>query len=84
MGVPLSLAGRVALPVPHPIAQSIGAALWIAQLVEAPPSFYKYLRFLCVADGQKARAKMGFRPVWSVSQTTRGFVRCGFFGSQSQ
>jgi UDP-glucose 4-epimerase len=71
----VKLAGRVALPVPHPIAQSIGAALWIAQLVEAPPSFYKYLRFLCVADGQKARAKMGFRPAYTTREALLDFVQ---------
>ncbi len=28
---------------------------WVAQLAPAPPTFLKYLRFLCVADGAKAR-----------------------------
>src|SRR5262249_44126533 len=55
----IKLAGRIALPIPHPIAQSVTALAWIAQIAEAPPSFLKYLRFLCVADGQKARERMG-------------------------
>jgi UDP-glucose 4-epimerase len=70
----IKLAGRVALPVPHPIAESIGSALWLAQLAEAPPSFYKYLRFLCVADGSKAREKMGFRPAYTTREALTDFV----------
>src|SRR4029077_2427321 len=54
----IKLAGRVALPVPHPIAEPVGGMAWVAQIAEAPPSFFKYLRFLCVADGQKARTRM--------------------------
>ncbi len=61
----IKLAGRIAVPIPHPLAQSIAALGWIAQLSEAPPSFLKYLRFLCVADGQKARQKMGFHPAYT-------------------
>ena len=76
--VPLStairLAGRVAVPVPHPIAESVTGLGWIAQLVEAPPSFLKYLRFLCVADGRKAREIMGFRPAYSTREALLDFA----------
>jgi UDP-glucose 4-epimerase len=70
----IKLAGRVALPLPHPIAESIGSALWLAQLAEAPASFMKYLRFLCVADGAKAREKMGFRPAYTTREALTDFV----------
>lgn len=70
----IKLAGRVAFPVPHPLAESIGSALWLAQLAEAPPSFMKYLRFLCVADGTKAREKMGFRPAYTTREALIDFV----------
>jgi UDP-glucose 4-epimerase len=70
----IKLAGRVALPVPHPIAQSLTALGWLAQLVEAPPSFLKYLRFLCVADGARARERMGFRPAYTTREALTDFV----------
>jgi len=70
----IKLAGRIAFPVPHPIAQTLGAALWLAQLAEAPPSFFKLLRFLCVADGAKARTKMGFRPAYTTREALVDFV----------
>ncbi|HEX3770058.1 MAG TPA: NAD-dependent epimerase/dehydratase family protein [Polyangiaceae bacterium] len=77
--VPLSmairLAGRVTAPFPHPVAESLTGLGWVAQLVEAPPSFLKYLRFLCVADGRKARAEMGFRPAYSTREAVVDFAR---------
>jgi UDP-glucose 4-epimerase len=70
----IKLAGRVALPVPHPVAETLGAIGWAAQLAEAPPAFIKYLRFLCVADGQRARDVMGFRPAHTSREALLDFV----------
>jgi UDP-glucose 4-epimerase len=70
----IKLAGRVAVPVPHPLANTLAAAGWVAQLVEAPPSFLKYLRFLCVADAQKARHAMGFTPAYTSREALLDFV----------
>lgn len=70
----IKLAGRFALPIPHPLAESLAAMGWAAQLVEAPPSLLKYLRFLCVADGAKAREQMGFRPAYTTREALVDFV----------
>lgn len=70
----IKLAGRFALPVPHPLAESMSALGWAAQLALAPPSFLKFLRFLCVADGAKAREKMGFRPAYTTREALVDFV----------
>ena len=41
-------------PVPHPLASTHrGQRRVPAQLVDAPPGFMRYLRFLCVADGSE-------------------------------
>jgi UDP-glucose 4-epimerase len=70
----IKLAGRLAVPIPHPIAHTMGAALWLAQIVEAPPSFMRYLRFLCVADGAKAKDKLGFRPAYTTREAVLDFT----------
>jgi UDP-glucose 4-epimerase len=70
----IKLAGRLALPIPHPIAHTLGAALWLAQIVEAPPSFMHFLRFLCVADGAKAKDKLGFRPAYTTREAVLDFT----------
>jgi UDP-glucose 4-epimerase len=70
----IKLAGRVALPIPHPLAETMVGLGWIAQLLDAPPSFLKYLRFLCVADAKKARDVMGFRPAYTSREALLDFV----------
>ncbi|MBV9949497.1 MAG: NAD-dependent epimerase/dehydratase family protein [Myxococcales bacterium] len=70
----IKLAGRVAVPIPHPIAEAVAAAAWAAQLGDAPPAFLRYLRFLCVGDGRRAREHMGFRPVYTSREALLDFV----------
>jgi len=70
----VKLAGRLAVPIPHPLAHTIGAALWLAHMSEAPPSFMHNLRFLCVADGAKAKEKMGFRPAYTTREAVLDFT----------
>jgi 1-acyl-sn-glycerol-3-phosphate acyltransferase len=55
----IRLTGRIGVPVPHPVAMYPSrGALWAAQLSEAPPTFLDYLRWICVADGDKARREL--------------------------
>jgi UDP-glucose 4-epimerase len=70
----IKLAGRISVPIPHPVAQTVTALGWAAQIAEAPPSFLKYLRFLCVADGQKAWETMGFRPAYTTREALLDFT----------
>jgi UDP-glucose 4-epimerase len=70
----IKLAGRAALPLPHTLAEPVTAALWLAQLCEAPPRFLRYLRFLCVADGARARDVMGFRPAYTTREAVLDFA----------
>ncbi|MGO8995779.1 MAG: hypothetical protein ACLQVI_20910, partial [Polyangiaceae bacterium] len=70
----IKLAGRIAVPIPHPLAETATAALWMAQLADAPASFLKYLRFLCVADGKKAWDTMGFRPAYTTREALLDFT----------
>jgi UDP-glucose 4-epimerase len=70
----IKLAGRLAVAVPPPLAHTFGAALWIAQIVEAPPAFMHYLRYLCVADGAKAKDRLGFRPAYTTREAVLDFT----------
>lgn len=70
----VKLAGRLAVPIPHPLLETMGAAVWMAQISEAPPIFVDYLRFLCVADGAKAKEKMGFRPAYTTREAVLDFT----------
>jgi UDP-glucose 4-epimerase len=64
----IKLAGRVAVPIPHLLFPALASALWMAQLSEAPPAFLDYLRYVCVADGEKAATEMGFRAAYTTRE----------------
>jgi UDP-glucose 4-epimerase len=70
----LRLASRTSMPVVHPLAVPLVGALWGARLATAPSSFLPYLRYLCVADGQKAARVMGFRPAYSTREALLDFL----------
>lgn len=70
----IKLAGRVGVPIPHPIAEPINTLAWMAQLSPAPSTFLPYLRFLCVADGTRAKDLMGFRPAFTTREALTDFV----------
>lgn len=61
----IKLAGRLSVPIPYPLLRKLAALLWVAQLSEEPPAFTTMLRYLCVADGARARQLLGFRPMYS-------------------
>jgi UDP-glucose 4-epimerase len=70
----LALMGKLPLPMPTFLAKSLARALWVTQLVTEPPAFLNWLRFLCVADGTKARAVMGFLARYDVKSTILDFL----------
>src|SRR5262249_12174734 len=53
----LAMMGKLPLPVPHFVAYPLARALWATQIADAPPAFLDFLRFLCVADGGRARRR---------------------------
>ena len=69
----VKLAGRIALPIPHFLARQANALFWAAHLNEAPPAFLDFLRYLCVADGARARDELGFRPAFTSREAVLDF-----------
>ena len=70
----LKLAGKPSLPILHIAAYPLAEALWMAQMTEAPAPYLDYLRYLWVADGDKARIEMGFEPKYSTKEAWMSFV----------
>lgn len=56
----LHLAGRIPVPVPHPVAYPAVDLLWAAGVAGAPGRFLDFVRYPFLADGDKARREMGF------------------------
>jgi UDP-glucose 4-epimerase len=70
----IRLAGRGALPIPHFVAVRLVGALWLAQVSEAPPGFVDYLKYLCVADGDRAARQMGFRSTYTTREAVLDYA----------
>jgi UDP-glucose 4-epimerase len=69
----IRLAGRKSAPLLHPFAGPFVSALWVAQASPFPSSFLRYLRYLCVADGEKA-TNMGFRPAYTTREALLDYI----------
>jgi UDP-glucose 4-epimerase len=70
----LALLGRVPVPMPQLVARQLSKLLWATQLVGSPPSFLDFLLYLCVADGSRAKADLGFSPRLSIKRTILDFL----------
>jgi UDP-glucose 4-epimerase len=70
----IKIAGRTSLPIFHPIAETLIAASWAAQAAYAPQSFLRYLRYVSIADGEKAARVMGFRPAYTTREALLDYV----------
>lgn len=69
----VKLSGRFGLPIPYGLLRRLAALLWVAQLSEAPQGFVVALRYLCVADGARARSVLGFTPAFSTRDAVLDF-----------
>ncbi|MBI4507990.1 MAG: NAD-dependent epimerase/dehydratase family protein [Deltaproteobacteria bacterium] len=70
----LALMGKLPLPLPHFLAKHLTRAFWVTQVGDAPPYFLDFLRFLCVADGRRAREILGFVPKHDIKATILDFL----------
>ncbi len=70
----IHLSGKVPAPVPHLAAYWAVDALYAAGLVEAPSGFIDYVRYPCVADGEKAARVLDFVPKYSSREALDSYI----------
>jgi UDP-glucose 4-epimerase len=70
----LALMGKLRVPLPHFVASPLLSALWAMQVSDLPPAFLGFLRYLCVADGTRARRVLGFAPRHDIRSTIHDFL----------
>src|SRR5262249_7703435 len=68
------LAAKVPVAVPHPLAYAAADLMGAAGGGPAPGAFLDYVRFPCVADGEKARAGLGFTARYSSREALEAYV----------
>jgi UDP-glucose 4-epimerase len=61
--------GRTRMPVPHPMAKSLLGALWRFHATSFPVPELDHIRFVCMVEGSRARADLGYRPRFSLRET---------------
>jgi UDP-glucose 4-epimerase len=61
--------GKRTIPVPHPIAKPFFGALWRGKLTSFPVPELDHIRFVCMVDGSRARAELGYRPRHTLKET---------------
>ena len=70
----ISLMGKINVPLVHAAAYPMISALWLVNAADAPYQHLDYIRYLWVADGQKAKQELGFVPRYSTREAVLGFA----------
>jgi UDP-glucose 4-epimerase len=73
--VPLSVVlaelGREPLAIPHPFAKPILSLAFRFGLSSFPVAELDFIRYVCMVDGRRATAELGFRPQFGLRDTIR-------------
>ncbi len=70
----LYLSGKLGVPVPSPMLYPIAQLMWYTDIFPAPASHLDFLKYLCVADGSKAKEEMGFVAKYSSTEALLAFI----------
>jgi UDP-glucose 4-epimerase len=71
----LRLAGRLEAWVPYPVANVMLQVLSGTHLARSSPAFLDYLKYPCVASGEKAAELLGFRASYSTREALHDYLR---------
>ena len=71
----LHLAEKVTVAIPHPLAYAAADLMWSSGVGEAPALLLDYVRYLFVADGEKARKVLGFEARHSSREALMAYLR---------
>jgi UDP-glucose 4-epimerase len=61
--------GKRPLPLPSWLARKVAQVAWRTHLADFPPPELDHLRFICMADGRRAREALGFEPAYDLPAT---------------
>ena len=68
------MGGKVNARLPPFLLYPSVQARWLAGVGDAPSDYLDYLRYLCIADGARAREEMDFRPRYTTQEVMESFV----------
>ncbi|MFO1518873.1 MAG: NAD-dependent epimerase/dehydratase family protein [bacterium] len=70
----IRILGKVEVPMPEIALKNLVQLLWYSDMSPAPASYLNFLKYMCIADGEKAKKLMGFSPKYSTRETLLSFV----------
>ena len=70
----IKICGKMNLRLPQMGFKTMVQLLWLADISPAPASHVDFLRYLCVADGARAKKELGFVPQFSTKEALLSFV----------
>lgn len=70
----IKIAGKLNIPLPQIGFKTLIQVLWYADIAPAPASHVDFLRYLCIADGSKAKRLLGFKPKFTSKEALLSFV----------
>ncbi len=70
----IRIMGKFELSLPEFLARNLVQLTWYLDISPAPASYLNFLKYLCVADGSKARRVMNFKPKYSTREALLSFV----------
>lgn len=70
----IRIMGKFELSLPEFMARNLVQLTWYLDISPAPASYLNFLKYLCVADGSKAKRIMGFKPKYSTREALLSFV----------
>jgi UDP-glucose 4-epimerase len=65
---------RPVLRFPHPLARPLLSTLWRFGATSFPVPELDFIRYVCMVDGSRARAELGFQPRFSLKETIRAVL----------
>lgn len=70
----IRLARRTSVPLPERLLFLFGELAWNIGMGYAPAKHIAFLKYPCVADGEKARVELGFIPVYTSQEALLSFA----------
>ncbi|MBX7148206.1 NAD-dependent epimerase/dehydratase family protein [bacterium] len=70
----IKILGKIKVPLPQIGFKSMVQILWFLDMAPAPASHVNFLRYLCIADGSKAKKELGFVPRFSTKEALLSFI----------
>jgi len=70
----IKICNKINVRLPQMGFKSLVQLMWYADLAPAPASHVNFLRYLCIADGSKAKKILGFVPRFSTKEALLSFI----------